>query len=133
MAMNDDLDCAPELQGLYRATARERTSAAVDAAILQRAREQARRNRWRMHFLGLGVAAAAVLVVIVGEIWQRQRADAASLRARYAAITRPYLLDPQASESPAVRTARYLLERRELEQPSQTLGDLPLDRLPKGT
>ena len=131
--MNDDPDSAPELQRLYRATARERTSAVVDAEILQLACEQARRNRWRLHFLGFGVAAAAVLVVIVGEIWQRQRADAASLRARYAAITRPYLLDPRAGESPAVRAARYLLERRELEQPPQSLDNLPVDRLPKGT
>lgn len=128
----DDSDSVRELQRLYRSAARERTSMAVDAAILQIACEQARRNRWRWHLAGVALAAAAVLVVVVGEIWQRQRGEAESIRAHYAAITRSYLLDAQAGDDAMARTTRYLFERGEIEGPTQSLDDVPLAAKPQG-
>lgn len=119
---HDDSDATIELQRLYRASARERTSAAIDAAILQAAHEQARRNRQRALVRGIALAAAAVLVAVATLIAQRERAATEAIRTHYAAITAPYLLGREAEDSPFGRATRYLLDRRELKQSSPVNG-----------
>lgn len=123
---NEDVDRADDLQRLYRKSAHERTTAATDNAVLTLAREHARRKRRYAHVLGIAAAAAAVLVAILGQSWQRRQTEIDAVRAHYAAITLPYLLDSRAGEDALARTARYLRERRETEQPAQPI-DTPLD------
>lgn len=123
---NKDIDHAGDLQRLYRASACERTTAATDNAVLKVAREHARRKRRYGHFLGIAAVAAAVLVAILGQSWQRRQTESDAVRAHYAAITLPYLLDSRAGEDALARASRYLRERRESEQPAHPI-DTPLD------
>ena len=129
----DHFERPSEWQRLYRATARERTSAATDAEILQTAREHARRNRWRRHATGLTLVAAVALIAFFTQIASRQRAEVEAIHLRYAAITLPYLLDSQADASPVGRATRYLLERRESERSSPPPGDTRIVPQPRGT
>ena len=125
-------DIDRDLQKLYRTAARECTSDAVDTTILRIAHDQARRNRWRWHLAGAGLAAAAVLAVVVGQIWQRQRSEIEAIRARYATITRAYLLQPQVDNDGFSRATRYLLDRGELGQAGQLPEAAPLAAHPQG-
>jgi len=122
----ENLDHAADLQRLYRASARERTTAATDSAVLSLARNHARRKRRYGHYVGIAAAAAAVLVAILGHIWQRRQTEDDSVRAHYAAITLPYLLDTRAGDDALARASRFLRERRESEQPARPI-DTPLD------
>lgn len=132
MAMkHDDLDATIELH-IYRVTARESTSAATDAAIMQAAHEQARVSRERVHLRVIALAAAVVLVAVGTRVAQRERSAAQAIRTRYASITSPYLLGREADESPFRRATRYLLDYRELEQSSPVNGDGSAERKSKG-
>jgi hypothetical protein len=128
----DDFDAANELAPLYRDAARERTSPELDAAVLRVAREHARKTRWRAHFVGIGFAAAAMLVFAVGQIRQRQSVEEQSIRRHYAEITLPYLLDQPPVDEPFKRATRYLLDHREFEQPPQSLDGIPVDPQQRG-
>lgn len=135
---SSDANLDQDLRKLYGASAREHSSACVDEEILQRARAHARKTRLQARWRLAITAAAAMLLLLVGQAWQRQREQAAvesaAVRAHYAEVTQAYLLNARTGRSDPSAVARYLLDRHERDQPDDRPGyTAPVLAHPQGT
>ena len=108
---DDDFIEDRRMTELYRAAARERSSPARDAVILQYARTRARRASLFRRVVVPVAAAATVAVAFLA--WHAHRDDAreaAAARAHYTMVAREYLLTMQvASMSAPSAVTQYLL------------------------
>jgi hypothetical protein len=89
------------LGDLYRRSARERSLPALDARILAEAGRQARINAWLMRAKYLGLAAAAMILLMLDQSSPTGGDRATIVPTKYAATTRPYLLQMKISATDA--------------------------------
>jgi hypothetical protein len=97
---------------LYRVAARERSSPARDATILQYARTRARRaSLFRRAVVPMAAAATVAMALFAWHAYRGNDREMAAARARYSTAARDYLLAMKVADTSAPSAiTRYLLD-----------------------